>query len=323
MKKIWFAWGLAFLLLGCARAPLSPTATTERVVRLPMGYIPNVQFAPFYIAVERGYFRDEGIRVEFDYKFETDGVALVGAGQVPFSIVSGEQVLLARAQRLPVVYAMSWWNGYPVAVVSFANKKIESPHDLVDKRVAIPILSGASYVGYRALLNAAGVPESAVMLETVGYNQIEAMVSGRVDAAVVYVNNEPVQLRHKGYDIRVIRVADYVSLASNGLLTNEQTIKQNPALVRGMIRAIQRGVADAIRDPNAAYAISRKYVDNLPVQDAVQMDVLTESIAFWKSDKPGWSSQDSWKNMNVTLSSMGLLTQPLDVSKAFTNSFLP
>jgi NitT/TauT family transport system substrate-binding protein len=263
------------------------------------------------------------MRVEFDYKFETDGVALVGAGTVTFSIVSGEQVLLARAQGLPVVYAMSWWNGYPVAVVSFTAKGIASPHDLVGKKVGIPMLSGASYVGYRALLSAAGVPESAVTLETLGYNQIEAMVSDRVDAAIVYVNNEPVQLRQRGYDVQVIRVADYVSLASNGLLTNEQTIRQDPALVRGMIRAIQRGVTEALRDPEAAYAVCRKYVDNLPENDPVQKAVLMESMAFWKSDKPGWSSQDAWKNMEVTLSSMGLLTQQQDVSKAYTNAYLP
>jgi NitT/TauT family transport system substrate-binding protein len=84
-----------------------------------MGYLPSVQYAPFYIADQRGYFADEGLELEFDYAFETDGVALVGAGELPFSLASGEQVLLARQQGLPIVYVMGWWQDFPVAIARF------------------------------------------------------------------------------------------------------------------------------------------------------------------------------------------------------------
>jgi NitT/TauT family transport system substrate-binding protein len=312
---------LAALLAGCGQGTTTP-ATVE-TIRLPMGYIPNVQFAPFYVAVDKGYFRAEGIALEFDYKFETDGVALVGAGQIPFSIVSGEQVPLARAQGLPVVYVMAWWNGYPVAVVSLQDAGIKTIADLRGKKVGIPVLAGASYVGFRALINSAGVREDELSLDVVGYNQVEALTTGQIDAAVVYANNEPIQLRARGYAVDVLRVADHVDLASNGLLTNEKTLKENPDLVRRMIRAILRGVQDAVADPDGAYAICRKYVDGLGADDPIQKQVLAATIEFWKSETPGVSDQAAWQNMESTLRSMGLLTGPVDITKAFTNEYLP
>ncbi|MGB7537793.1 MAG: ABC transporter substrate-binding protein [Anaerolineales bacterium] len=331
MKRIFFFTACTALLAACAPTAVNtasaPTATAEvrsiQTIRLPMGYIPNVQFAPFYVAAEKGYFKEEGIAVEFDYKFETDGVALVGAGELPFSLVSGEQVPLARAQGLPVVYAMAWWHGYPVAVAALEESGIHTVEDLKGKKVGIPILAGASYVGFRALLNTAGIGEEEVTLEVIGYNQVEALVGGQVDAAVVYANNEPVQLAARGYTVDVIRVADFLDLASNGLLTNEKTIAEDPGLVRGMIRAVLRAVKDVIADPDEAYRICRKYVEGLAEDDPIQKQVLVETLAFWKSDKPGWSDLAAWQNMEATLRSMGLLTGEMDITRAFTNDFLP
>ncbi len=331
MKRILIIALCIALLTACALAggktAVPSTATPEswpvENIRLPMGYIPNVQFAPFYVAADKGYFQEEGIEVVFDYKFETDGVALVGAGELPFAMVSGEQVPLARAQGLPVVYAMAWWHGYPVAVAALEESGIRTVEDLKGKKVGIPVLAGASYVGFRALLNSAGVAEDEVVLDVVGYNQVEVLVAGQVDAAVVYANNEPIQLAARGYKVNVIRVADFVDLASNGLLTNEKTIAENPELVRGMIRAILRAVNDVIADPDGAYAICRKFVEGLAEDDPVQKEVLRQTLEFWKTDQPGRSSLTAWQNMEATLRSMGLLTGPLDITKAFTNDLLP
>jgi len=292
-------------------------------IRLPLGYIPNIQFAPLYVAVEKGYYQSEGIEIEFDYSFETDGVSLVGAGELQFAVVSGEQVLLARAQELPVVYVMAWYQDYPVGVVAKTSQGIRSPQDLAGKKIGLPGLFGASYIGLRALLDAGGLEESQVTLDSIGFNQVEALAADQEQAVVIYVANEPIQLRAKGYDVDEIRVSDYVRLASNGLITNEATIQRNPDLVHAMVRATLHGIADAIANPDEAYKISLEYVEGLDQADeAVQKEILATSIEFWKAETLGLSDASAWENMQDVLLDMGLLNQPLDLSKAFTNEFI-
>jgi NitT/TauT family transport system substrate-binding protein len=312
---------VSLLLVSCAG--LKPTSTPLVQVRLPVGYIPNVQFAPFYVALEKGYYQEAGFDLQLDYNMETSGTALVGANELPFAVVSGEQVLLAREQGLPVVYVMAWYNDFPVGVVAKQAQGIRAPFDLAGKRIGIPGLYGASYIGFRALLNAAGLQESDVTLDSIGFTQVEAIASDKEQAAVIYVANEPIQLRAQGYSVDVIPVADFVHLAANGLITNEKTIQENPELVRRFVAATLRGIEAARSNPSEAYEISKKYVEALAQADeAVQKEVLSTSIQYWNTNPPGASDPQAWENMQAILFDMGLLQSEQDLAKAFTNEFI-
>ena len=316
MKKwcTFLAQLLSILLAACRGvAPSRPSEIT-----LAMGYIPNVQFAPFYVALEKGYFAEEGLKIEFDYGMETDLLSLVGQGELQFAVASGDQVILARSQGLPVVYVMTYYKRFPIAVISLETP-LEEPRDLIGHRVGAPGLYGANYIGWRALLYAAGIPEEEIPLDSIGYTQVASLTEGKVEAAVVYANNEPVQLRQEGYEPYILYVADYIDLVSNGLITNEETIAQHPDLVERLVRASLRGLRDTIKKPDEAFEICKRYV---PEMTEAQLTVLKETIPFWQSEPLGYSDPDAWDASQQFMLDVGLIDKETDVKEMFTNRFI-
>ena len=318
---------VALYAVSRAAAPAAqPTATSAplKPVRLPVGYIPNVQFAPIYVAIEKGYFREQGLDVTIDYSMENDNTVLTATGDLQFAVVSGEQVMLARAQQLPVVYVMAWYQRYPVGIAARSSAGIKTVADLRGRRVGLPGLYGASYIGAIALLDSAGLKESDVTLDSIGFTQVESLVAGRVDAVVIYVANEPVQLRRMGEEITVLEVGDALELVSNGIITNEKTLAEDPALVQGMVSAMLKGLRYTSDHPEEAFEISKKYVDNLAEADyEVQMQVLLNSIKLWQGARLGYSQPDAWQNMQRILLQMGLMHQEIDLEDAYDNRFIP
>lgn len=336
MRK--YIWLLGTLLIGALTAcggnnntPTNSTANSTATtiadegvplqrIRLPMGYIADPQYAPFYVAAAKGYFAEAGLEIEFDYSFETDGIALVGAGELPLAVVSGDQVILARAQNIPLVYVFEWFQRFPIAVVSKASANITTPQDLRGRTVGLPGFFGASYVGYVGLLQANGLTQEEVNVSEIGFTQVEALMTDQVEAIVGYANNEPVQLEARGEAINVLYIADFIDMVGNGIITNEETINNNPGLVQGFVTALGRGLADTLENPDEAYEITRQFVEGL---DESRRSVLDASLDLWQSDNIGYTEPDSWTQTQEILLSMGLLDAPLtNLEATYTNQFV-
>lgn len=309
-------------------SPSHPSATAQdddlTDVTLFLSYIPSVQFAPLYVAKERGYFAENGINLEFENSFdEAGGVDRLALNDLQFGIISGEQVILGRGAEKPLVYVMAWYHSFPLGVVVPADSDIETPEDLDGKSISLPAFQGASYIGIRALLDSADLTERDVQLVPIGFAAPEVMCERQVDAAVVYVANEPLTIS-QCYDVRVIAVSDYVTLVANGLVTNEETLAEHPELVAGMVDAIVRGIADTIADPEAAFDLSLPYAELPDDQVEIQRQVLLNSVELWRADVLGITDPAAWETTQQILLDAGLLRNELDdLEAAYTNEFVP
>jgi NitT/TauT family transport system substrate-binding protein len=330
-----------FLLTACGSGPTGNSGTTEDTtpaaaeptneatsteleqINIGVGFIPNVQFAPLYVAQAKGFYADEGLDVALEYGYENDFVALTATGERQFSVASGDQVILARAQELPIVYVMKWYERFPVGVTALAESGIDAPEKLEGQTVGIPGLFGASYVAWQGLVYATGLDESTITVEEIGFAQAEAISQNQVDAAVVYIANEPVQLSKLGKNVNVIEVSDYINLVSNGLVTNETVIKENPDLVQRMVRATLRGLAYTIANPDEAFEIARRFVPEITDDDApTQRAVLDASIELWRSEQPGMSDLEAWSESAQFMVKTGLVETPVEVEALYTNEFV-
>lgn len=316
--------------VAAARASATPARAGGplRKLTIGLGYIPNIQFAPFYVAQARGYFRDEGLDVEFKQGFETDVLKLLGTGALNFGVAGGDEVMIARSQGVPLVYVGTWFQKYPITVVALDKANIRTVADLKGRTVGIPGRFGATYVGLRALLDSAGLKESDVQIREIGFTQVQALTQGQVDAVVGYINNEPVQLRALGQGITTINVFDQVNLVSNGLVTDEKTLNGDPELVRAVVRATMRGIQDTIANPDEAITLSIPVIPGSADKREQMRAVLTATLPLMQSDQTaahglGYADPVAWASSRDLLKRLGFLGSDVDLAKVYSDAYLP
>jgi len=293
-------------------------------ITVGMGYIPNIQFAPFYWALEKGYFQEAGLSLDFKYGFDTDIIKLLANDQLDIGIGSGDQVILARDQGLAIVDFYNWYRRFPVSITSLSSKNITKPEDLLGKKVGLPVNFGASYIGWQAFIAKTRLDTLRIDMPTIGYTQVAALAGGKVDAAVTYRMNEPVQLAQEGFPVNNIDIAPLANLVSNGLLTSEKTIKERPQIPRAFARAFSQGLQEVIANPDQALAISQKYIPNLTGKNLdLARAVLNESIKFWQADKLGENSPQAWQESVDILESLKMIKNKPPLNSLYTNQFVP
>jgi NitT/TauT family transport system substrate-binding protein len=249
-------------------------------------FVPNIQFAPVYLA--EPYLNEAGYTMDLRYGEENVGVDLIANENADFGMISGEQVLMARAAERPVVYVYEWFQEYPIGIVIPDTTDAETVADLEGLKVGVPGRFGATYSGLTAILSANDLTEQDIDLETIGFAAPDVVCVGGVDASAIYVNNEPLQIQRRAdagdcgdiTGVSVLRVSDFADIVSNGIVTSEAMIEQDPDLVRVMLAAYDNALRDSINNPAQAYLDSVEFVEGLPINDEFEAFLQDASADF-------------------------------------------
>lgn len=332
----------ALTLAACAGQPGPDATTTERATgaTAPAGgtgtatigltYTPNVQFAPFYVAAERGYYDEAGVEVTLRHHGQSEGLfTAIAAGDEDFVVAGGDEMLQARSQGVPLLDVATLYQDYPVVLIVPADSEITTAADLAGHSVGIPGPYGETYFGLLALLGAGGLTQDDVDVQHIGFTQQAALAGGHVDAVMGYVNNDAVAFAATGLDVRTIPIgADGrdVPLVGIGIGVLDETAEARPDDVAAVVAATLRGVQDVIDDPAAAIDISMAYVPDLarPDQRAAAVATLEATAALYGGGGPlGEQDGAAWEAMGALLTEHGLLEGTVDPADAWTDAFLP
>jgi NitT/TauT family transport system substrate-binding protein len=296
-----------------------------------LGYIPNVQFAQFYLADQAGYYRDAGLEVTFQNGRDPDLIRLAAQGAVDIAIADGTSLIPAVSQGIPVRYLATIYAKFPNVVFAKASSGIKTAADLKGRRIGTPGKYGSGWIMLQTLLASAKLsPDDTIIRLYPDYGQLVGVREGQVDAATGFVNNEPIQLARAGIDPVVLRIDDIVPLQGNGLIAGTKTLQAKRDALALFISATLRAMADISADPQVGLEAAIKAVPEIASDRAGQLAVLQATIELWHdplTDAQGLGAVDraGWAKSIEALAKLpgGLVPNPVTVDQIVDDSLLP
>lgn len=302
---------LAYPLRLCAAVFAFFTAFTaypqEQSVKLAIGYIPHVQFTPLYLGIEKGFYREEHINLNIEYGFGVDIFSLLAAGKIDIGLSDSDQLLVAGAKGLNLKAVFQYYQRYPVTIVALADK-IGRPEDFAGKTIGTPEMFGTSYIGLRIFLENYGL-QKTVKIQRTGYTQIQSLVGNRVDGAVCFYMNEPLQLRDRNIPIVQWDVKEFSDMVGASFISSEKIIQKKEDVLRAFVRATSRAVAYTVRNPDEACETARRFTGRTEAdQGKLMKQVLAETVKLFESDGGyGFLDEKKYQESIDILVRLGLL----------------
>lgn len=333
MKRMMGAAALVALALATAacggtsepdgsRGPAGETAeqggTGEELV-VGLTYIPDIQFAPWYVAEAKGYFEDEGVNVRLQHHGSSESLfGALEAGDEDVIVAGSDEMLQARAAGSEITTFGVVYQEYPVVVIVPEDSEIQTIEDLAGHTVGMPGPYGENWFAMLALMDREGLTEEEVTLEYIGYTQQASLAAGDVDAVVGFLNNDLVTFGFADIPVRALETGD-LPLVGIGHGATDDVIDARAADLAAFNRAVSRALEDVIANPEEAVELSFETADELAVagdRDAA-LAILEATIPLY-GDGSLTVDPELWPPMYDFLVGAGIAEDGLDPSQAVT-----
>lgn len=277
-------------------------------VNVVLDWYPNAVHAFIYDAIEKGYYAEEGIKVNVQFPSNTnDAMSLTAAGKAEVGIYYLPDVIMARAnQNVPIRCIGALTQSDLNIILSLKEKNINSPKDLAGKTIGY---SGTelSEAMIRKMMETAGVDADSVSLVDVGFDLMSSMTTGQVDATIgCMVNHEVPQMEKEGFEVNYFYPQEYGVPGSYELIfvTSDDMINNDADTLAAFMRASAKGFEDMKADPEVALDIllANQNAENFPLDKDVEMrsmEILLPVLAssdgeFGAQEASVWQANIDW-----------------------------
>ncbi|MFB9761023.1 MULTISPECIES: ABC transporter substrate-binding protein [Bacillaceae] len=298
-------------MAGCSKGTENAEKTGKKEtkeVTLMLDWYPNAVHSFIYAAIEKGYFKEEGINVKVQFPSNpTDPLTLAAAGKVTVGLYYQPDVIIAKANEgIPVKSIGAVVRSPLNRVVSLKDSGIASPKDLEGKTVGFPGTElSKEYV--KSMVKADGGDPNKVNIVDVGFDLVPALITKKTDAVTgAYINHEVPVLRDKGYEPAYFNPADYgvPNYYELVFVAGEKTIKTDKATLQAFLRGAQKGYEFMKKNPDEALNILLKHEEKassplIPAVEKESMGILLDKMEakdepFLSQTSKSWEEQSKW-----------------------------
>jgi len=314
------ALALALVLAACSPSGSDQTASAGqplRAVTLLLGYRPDVQFAPFYVAQREGFYADAGLEVTIEHKQAPDVQRLVADGDAEFGVADATDVMIARTAGIPIRYVSTMFQSFPVALIGPVDDVPSDPSGLAGMTIGTPGRFGSSWHALLALLDAGGLTVDDVTIrEYPQFNQVDGLANGDVELVTGFRNNDALRIADRGTDVGMLTIDQVAPLPGPGVITGDALLESDPDLVRAFATATARAQAAVIADPEIGFAAAEASVPTIAEDAEVARAVLEATAELWAGDgfDDGAIDLELWRLGYATMERLGFIdgSVPLD-----------